>query len=759
MPAYKNFVSIAMALEVLLVCSNASVQAATFIVSNSNDNGVGSLRQAITEANTAFAADNEANVIVFRIGRGAATIQPVTPLPVISGHVTINGATQPGFSGAPLVEISGASAPAGSVGLDFRVPDNAALGSTVKDLVINRFPRFTGIGIRIGGKSARVRLFNCYIGTTRDGRSVAGNGTGVLIEDQTTHCSIGGSGPREGNLISGNFQGVRISGSAIGPNTVQGNLIGTDVSGMRALEGANVGVAISLAALQTIGGTKPGARNVISGNVTGVSVGGDKNVVEGNYIGLSRDGSGAVANKVDGVEIISSSGNRIGGASPNSRNVISGNAGSGVSLAGPFDAECRANVMQGNYIGVSPDGKRPLWNGGQGITIGMADENLIGGETPGAGNVISSAREGIWISGGTIISGTRTRINSTKNRVIGNLIGVGIDGNHLGCGSHGVELEGATNNVVGGTGSGQANIIAFNNGDGIVVRSLNDSNEPPATRGNSLRGNSIFRNAGKSINLQPLNEEDGTSTPNDIQAKPFDADEGPNDLQNAPQFTGHGSTGYDYEASGFLQSTPNTKFVIDFYQTEGLNLEGEIENHIDQRTIITNAEGIARFDYRFGFRYAGYTISMTATDAAGNTSEVSGCFNSGCPMYLDNVIHLNAVTYSINENSGPLEITIVREGGYNEDIVSYSTSSISAASPSDFRDSQGTVRFAPGQRIAKVLVPIANDGRSEGDEVFQFSLRDSLYGAYIGEPNLATITIIDDDLVSGSDASAQEGSD
>src|SRR5688572_29769576 len=109
-----------------------SVQAATFSVTNTNNSGAGSLRQAIIDANASGAIDT----INFSIGSGAQQIIPTSAMPVIVNPVIIDGTSQPGFSNSPLIELSGNGAGAGALGLRFT---GNASGSTLKGLIINRF--------------------------------------------------------------------------------------------------------------------------------------------------------------------------------------------------------------------------------------------------------------------------------------------------------------------------------------------------------------------------------------------------------------------------------------------------------------------------------------------------------------------------------------------------------------------------------------------------------------------------------------------
>src|SRR5438445_5697540 len=87
-----------------------SVQGATtFIVTTDADSGAGSLRQAIIDANATPGADS----IEFNIASGGEqTIVPLNvsgPFPAITEPLTIDGTTQPGFSGKALIEIDGAN--------------------------------------------------------------------------------------------------------------------------------------------------------------------------------------------------------------------------------------------------------------------------------------------------------------------------------------------------------------------------------------------------------------------------------------------------------------------------------------------------------------------------------------------------------------------------------------------------------------------------------------------------------------------------
>jgi hypothetical protein len=514
-----------------------SAQAANFPVSNVNDQGDGSLRQAIMDSNTAKPGPN---VITFDIGTGAQTISLLSALPPITTPVVIDGSTQPGGTGtAPLIRIDGASAGTGAAGLTV-----SAGSSKVKDLEITNF---SGTGIVLNAPGSDTIVGN-YIGT--DGTSAQGNASGITVASSGN--TIGGTASSAKNVISGNHAlGVLISGQGASRNHVEGNFIGTNSTGTAAVANGLDGVLVaSKATRNTIGGTTAGSRNVISGNTSGgvdlLGAGTSSNRVEGNYIGTRASGAAALGNQGQGVAVFNGAAhNTVGGTTAAARNVVSGNAGDGVDVNGTGTS---GNRVEGNYIGLNARGSAALGNGGIGAPIfDGATGNTLGGTTRGARNVISgNAHYGATlVNTGTshnVIEGNYIGTNrtgkvavpnhhggvflyegSTHNRVGGpsagarNVIsgngsaGVGIDnrgtshnlveGNFIGTKAGGsgvlgnaregvVIYKGATLNTIGGTTAKSANRIAHNKADGVRVNG-------PGTRGNRIERNSIFANGAK----------------------------------------------------------------------------------------------------------------------------------------------------------------------------------------------------------------------------------------------------------------------
>lgn len=388
-----------------------SLPAAIFSVSNTNVTGLGSLQQALFDANTNSGAD----VITFNILSGGLTISPAAALPVITEPVTIDGATQPGFAGVPLVELNGTSAGAAADGLKL-----ATSNCIVRSLIINRF---LGDGIEITN-GINNQIEGCYLGLSANGLLDQGNTlNGILVTNAASNM-IGGIGATNRNYISGNNQsGISLGGTTATNNTLLGNYIGLNVTNGAIANSAD-GVRVN-AAFAIIGGTVNGARNVISGN-TGqgieVTASGLGAVIQGNYIGT--DGSGALdrGNSNDGI-LVNGGSVTIGGGNPGEGNLIAGNNDDGIELNGLSSTN---HLVQGNVIGAASAFVSGVINGGNGILITTSSRsNIIGGIVAGQPNTI-------YFNTGDGINVAAANAN-TNNSFRGNLVfGNGASGIDLG---------------------------------------------------------------------------------------------------------------------------------------------------------------------------------------------------------------------------------------------------------------------------------------------------------------------------------------
>jgi parallel beta-helix repeat protein len=574
-----RFISVSLAILLILsflVISPQKVSADSYMVTNTNDSGEGSLRQAISDANSnavpdiinfdpsVFSPSSPAIITLLSTlpaltddsttieGNGgviltADSLYILNGIEVKSNGNIIRGLQIKGFWTGILFNrdfqtqnnvIGGTEASQGNLFLDNKQVDICLEGSNnTNNLIIgNNISSGASTGIEISqeahdniiggptinerniinGHSTGINISNSsnniiqgnvvsdnshsgiilsspttannhvignYIGVDASGEFAWGSqAIGVNIEHGAHHNVVGGTTAEERNIISGNtFAGVGISDPNLegtSYNHIRGNYIGTDYSGTKAIPNNQGGVGIDDKATgNVIGGTEPGAGNVISGN-TGVTPHGIRisrtsgNYVYGNIIGLTADGSSSLENGI-GIQLeYGANNNFIGGTEANMRNIISGEGNSGICLY-----QSNGNAIQGNYIGTDFSGTKAIGPDYTGITIDNSEDNLIGGTEPGARNLISGNHYyGIHIYG----------VNSNNNTVTGNYIGCDVTGTiSLGNQNDGIRIGGgATNNVIGGTTASARNIISGNLHYGIAIQNID-------TTGNQILGNYI----------------------------------------------------------------------------------------------------------------------------------------------------------------------------------------------------------------------------------------------------------------------------
>jgi hypothetical protein len=578
-----------------------------------------SLREAIVATNNTRNVNATADAINFAInGTGVQTITVgATGLAAISDAVIIDAWTQSGWNNSPLIELNGndtgttkegfdlVSGSSGSTirgfiinrftgnGIEINSSNNHVIegnwiglsntGTAASANALRGLYAINSTGLTIGGTSTASRnvisgntqqgiyfdnvdtsfVYGNYVGTNAAGTGDINGTTGntaqsgfVLVNgssgNQIGNTSLGGAR----NVFSGNnHYGVEIQSLTSTSNTVVGNFIGTDATGLAALGNTNGGFSFwGSGTGNLLGG------NVVSGNLgVGILVGSGASgsQIQGNYVGVGVDGSMLVSNGSTGIFVGSSAVNTLIGTNADSTNdaaeantvsgngdgiVISdagttgtmiygnyigltanglvsrGNTWDGVRVANgatgtliggtgtarrnfiaangqdgiQIDGEATdGNTIQNNWIGLAADGVTVLGNGGDGIFISGGADNTVIGGI-GLGNVIMGARVvGIEIDGA-----------STGTSILGNLIGINAAGTVIhGSGENGILLEnGAASTTIGGTTAGQGNTIvdsgrlssAWQSGIGLTST---------AGSSNSIIGNSIYNNRGLGIDL------------------------------------------------------------------------------------------------------------------------------------------------------------------------------------------------------------------------------------------------------------------
>lgn len=260
-----------------------------------------------------------------------------------------------------------------------------------------------------------------YFGTNAAGTAAIGSAaTGIEIEIGTG-VTIGGSAAGAGNVINATGSGVAIGGvqfNAAVSTTVQGNLIGTDATGTVALHALGTGITISQSVNTTIGGSAAEAANVISALGNGINIGGSPTgvVIQGNKIGTDITGTMPMGNGNCGIAVSLTSDGIIGGTSAGEGNIIAFNGFNGVSIAG-FTGDNTKWAMLGNSIHDNSRLGITLATNGCGANVPISNDHC---DTPSGANdqqnypVMASAS---FSNGNVIISGSLDSVSSTMFRL------------------------------------------------------------------------------------------------------------------------------------------------------------------------------------------------------------------------------------------------------------------------------------------------------------------------------------------------------
>lgn len=446
------------AILIIILASRLTTYAATWTVTNINDSGAGSLRQAIINSNADVTTPR---LITFAIGTGVQTITPLTQLPTITETVTIDGTTQPGWAiDNPVIVISGATVGGAGDGLFFNGVDDCV----IQGLVINNgFHHGILIADAFPVGSNNNAVYGCFLGIDQTGTIAVPNLDGIRINafsnvtpDFSDNNIIGGTGPGQRNVISGNNNaGIQLIKN-VNNTIIQNNYIGTDKTGTIAVP--NIGYGIGIFGSETPLPVEHCNDTLITGNI-----------ISGNTSGDPTDPSPGIA----------------------------------------LQLNCIGTIIQNNFIGVDVTGVTALPNDigiiltgaypGSPSSNGAIDSTLIGGPGASQANVISSNNQ----------YGVILQYNIINSMIQNNFIGTDASGTRvLGNGFSGVLIQGqngspCTNNLIGGTAADDGNTIVNNGGmsstDNFGVLLNGDPTTPDIL--NPILGNSIFNNVGNGIKL------------------------------------------------------------------------------------------------------------------------------------------------------------------------------------------------------------------------------------------------------------------
>jgi len=477
------------------------------------------------------------------------------------------------------------------------------------------------------------------IGTNAAGTAAVENIDYGIFVDETPRVLVGGSTAAARNLVSGNgINGINVSGHRADDVRIQGNFVGVNAAGDAALPNGQYGIDVegdTDGRLENllIGGPNDGEGNLVSGNGSfstgfdGIHLRGSFTslngsfqytirtaTIQGNTVGTDVAGAFAVGNERHGMNLSNVEDISI------IDNLMSGNDREGLRLTNVDGAA----VVEQNRAGVDASSTAAVPNGTDGMQLG----SLRSGATLNATDNVVSGNDRTGI----------TLIPSEDNAsvtVLRNLVGVSGDGQRapLGNAGEGVRIAGADRTftyVVGSTNPADGNVIAYNGGSGVSIPEYQPASSGVPVGGDDLavRGNLIYGNGELAIDLGTggFDGESGSS-PGETANDAGDADDGVNRFQNAPEIA---EATYDAGANSL-----SLRYLVDtnpLFATYPIRVEVYRADTSDQAVSFLGAETIptpeAQAERTFTFQPAASIdatdwVVATATDAAGNTSELN----------------------------------------------------------------------------------------------------------------------------------------
>lgn len=759
---------------------------AIYTVTSNADSGTGTLREALGLANGSPGADT----IKFAIGSGFASIALSSALPDVSDAVTIDGTSQPGYAGNPVVEINGAGA--GSSAQGFKVTSGLV---TLQGLIINRFAK-QGIWL-FGGGSNVIR--NCWIGLNTTGSAAAANGDDGIFIDKSSGNTIGGLGTGDRNVISGNSaKGIHFlfNGQA-NNNKMIGNYIGTDITGKYAIGNGASGIDFfGPATYNTI------SNNVISGNAGhGITFfGGDAsdNLIADNNIGVDVTGVQGIPNNGNGVDIWGPPRITV------KNNVIAANKGSGVVI------NSENIIVQGNFIGTDRTRTKNLGNLDYGVVVGglsSPKDTRIGGPNLADGNVIAN-NGSIWTRPGVYVSSGSTGVLIFNNSIYDNAsIGIDLNGdNKVNPNDTGDPDTGGNNllnfpvitTAVGGTGkvtiagtyNGLANtnftlqffssVAADTSGYGEGRDILGTTNITTDGSGNAtfnVSFNSSLIVVGSKISATATTAGNGVGSGYTSEfCQTVSVTAAPTaDLAITAQPVTNAVLGTNYSYSYRVTNNgPSSVTLVSVnvplpvwltYTSSSATSTSVDASNVVSMDVGTLAAG-AFADLTLTVFPTGFGPTSTTASVVGLNTDNNQANNSITTNVLvkdkPGVFQFDSTTLFVGEYESVATINVNRVGGSGGPAsVTYRVAAGGAESGTDFLSpTSGVLNFADGQALATFTITILNDALHEGDETLNLSLINPTAGTSLGSPATSIMKIYDDDsspAFSVTDISQPEG--
>ena len=776
---------------VLILLAAPVAGAATFTV-NVNDSAFDGCTSAHCNFYEAvFAAQQTAghNTVAFAFPTTPQTII-VSQIP-LGPHIIVDGTTQPGYAGTPLIELRGGVLLQGG---------NASTNTTIRALLIRNAAGDTRPVIDVDGYRGSLVLESNYIGTTITGNGDGGShSAGIEIQPSSqASIRIGGPGAQR-NVIGGGDYGIRIDAVTAGSITIEGNHIGIGADGSTPVPNQNGIYSTDNLAPLTI------RDNIIASNTrNGIQLwSGKRQTIEGNFIGVLPDGT-LRGNAQNGVYVGGSDGSgaatTIGGTSPSQRNVISGNGAAGIVLG--LGGEPLTNVtVHGNSIGVAPNGVTARGNGEAGIqvidpnTVGILTEVVvgvaIGGRNAGEGNLIA-------FNGG---AGVNLRDGASGNPIEGNSI-------HSN-GGLAIDLSSVYTTGLGPTpnDSADADVGLGNNGQNFPVLTSATTDGATLTVNGTLsstpsRNYRICLYANSAVDPSGYGEAETflgcttaltnaswnatftmtTSAPAPgawVAATATDlVTNDTSELSLTVPVLAPGILQFNTTAYSVAEGAGNA--VVQINRTNGSDGTVSVtlatangsavagSDYTATTTAVTLADGEATKSVTLpivpdSVDEAAETFTVTLSNPTGSAA-LGATIQSLVTIHDDDPApSLSIGDTSVGEGTGGSSVavfTVIRSGETSKSItVQYATGDVTASAPADYAAASGTLTFAPDEATKTIAVTVAGDGVAESDETFTVTLSSASHANLADTQGVGTI--LDDDTVpsiSIGDASVSEGS-
>jgi hypothetical protein len=625
-----------------------------------------------------------------------------------------------------------------------------------------------GAGVDITGSGSDLDpVENNLIGVTADGKAVKGNlGDGVFTASPRSVI-----GP--GNLIAGNLRGVHVSGASAAGVVIRDNLIGTDITGTFDLGNTMQGVFIENATDAQILGNAKGSQ-VISGNNQGIVIAGassTRNLIQGNLIGSDQTGLNSIPNAQEGVLIEGAPGNTIGGKTAAAQNLIAANHW-GVRLDGPA---AQNNLVQGNLIGPNITGTAALGDEVNGVIVSnSASNNTIGGTATGAGNTIAfNVLTGVRVESGT---GNAILTNSIlSNGSLGiDLVAQGDpsgvvtpnpvpSASPVRVGPNNLQPYPVLTTAIGGgsTSAIQGSLYSVPNTTFLVQfftsavpdpwgygQGLTPIGAATVTTDNSgnaklsfLPATSLAANAWVTSTATNLATGDTSEFSNAVSAQPVA-------LQFQSSAVAVAATAGNVLVDVQRTGNVNAQVSVNFASSNGTAVAGK--DYMAVAGTLTFAPG--QTDLTFSVPILVNSLQTANSVTANLTlSQPTGGATLGSPstetltinVNLPPILQFKSNAYTASSTSGSLLVTVVRAGGNAGATVqvNFATGGGTAQPGVDYTPTSGVLTFLPNQPTATFAVPILSNHQATGTTTVGLALSNPAGSAQLGPVSAATVTI------------------